>query len=175
LVRDDQVACRCLRAPLVGDLTGAASLAASDRRLRLLFSSRGGILCDVEGNRAEDHVKNLELALEHRTRIGIAIGMLMVRFDMDADAAFAYLRRTSQNENRRVNDPASDVMATGRRQRQPADGARFARASRPPDQLLGFCGNVFEVAWRGTAARTTADGGAGLGLGLGAGIFEAHH
>jgi signal transduction histidine kinase len=41
----------------------------------------------------------------------------------------------------------------------------------PPQDL----GHVFEVAWRGTAARTpTADGGAGLGLAIVKGIIEAH-
>lgn len=35
-------------------------------------------------------------------------------------------------------------------------------------------GKVFEVAWRGDAARTPGDGGAGLGLAIARGIVEAH-
>ena len=36
-------------------------------------------------------------------------------------------------------------------------------------------GQVFELAYRGDAARTPGDGGAGLGLAVARGLVEAHH
>jgi hypothetical protein len=82
---------------------------------------RDGNLSDVEGNPAEEQVKHLQVALEHRTRIGIAIGMLMVRLDIDEDTALAYLRRQSQHDNRKVYDLAADVIA-GAQPHVPPDG-----------------------------------------------------
>lgn len=35
------------------------------------------------------------MAIEHRTVIGIALGILMERFDIGRDEAFAYLQRIS--------------------------------------------------------------------------------
>jgi AmiR/NasT family two-component response regulator len=49
-------------------------------------------------------IEQLTEAVEHRTTIGIAIGMLMERFDFDHDAAFDYLRRCSQAQNRKLYD-----------------------------------------------------------------------
>ncbi len=41
----------------------------------------------------------------------------------------------------------------------------------PPD---GELARVFDVGWRGSAARTPGDGGAGLGLAIVRGLVEAH-
>ena len=70
----------------------------------------------------------------------------------------------------------------------PADGVISVRASSDGDsayvEVADACGGipdsdlarVFEVAFRGTAARTPGDdGGAGLGLAIARGLVEAHH
>ena len=57
-------------------------------------------------------IAQLRTALAHRDTIGMAKGLLMGRYDVDADAAFAILRRTSQHSNtklvggRRTGGPA---------------------------------------------------------------------
>lgn len=54
---------------------------------------------------------NLRIALESRTMIGQAEGVLMARQDISADEAFDILRRTSQRSNRKVRDVAADIIA----------------------------------------------------------------
>lgn len=49
-------------------------------------------------------VEQLTEAIEHRTTIGIALGMLMERFNFDHAEAFDYLRRCSQAQNRKLYD-----------------------------------------------------------------------
>lgn len=48
---------------------------------------------------AHEQIANLEIAVEHRTVIGQAIGILQERYDLDAEQAFAVLQRRSQDEN----------------------------------------------------------------------------
>ncbi len=69
----------------------------------------------------------------------------------------------------------------------PCSGEPRSHASRVQLSVLDECGGipaldlerVFDVAWRGTAARTpelpAAGTGAGLGLAIVKGIVEAHH
>lgn len=61
---------------------------------------------------AEREIDQLGLALHNRTIIGQAQGVLMERFDMDADQAFDYLRRVSSNSNRKVAAVASEIART---------------------------------------------------------------
>jgi|SRR5215212_1068917 len=56
----------------------------------------------------------LQQALESRTVIGQATGMLMERFSLDADAAFGALRRISQNRNIKLHALAERLVTTGR-------------------------------------------------------------
>ena len=56
----------------------------------------------------------LAQAVEARTLIGQAQGLLMERFAIDADQAFAVLRRYSQNNNVKLRIVA-DVLVTTRR------------------------------------------------------------
>jgi AmiR/NasT family two-component response regulator len=56
-------------------------------------------------------IKQLTEAVEHRTTIGIAIGMLMERFEFEHEAAFDYLRRCSQGQNRKLYDICVDFVA----------------------------------------------------------------
>lgn len=56
----------------------------------------------------------LTRALETRTVIGQATGILMERFGMDAESAFATMRRVSQTHNVKLHTLASDLVTTGR-------------------------------------------------------------
>lgn len=55
-------------------------------------------------------------ALSTRRQIGIAIGILMERYGLDDEQAFEFLRRTSQEENRKLRDLAEDLVRLTRAQ-----------------------------------------------------------
>lgn len=55
---------------------------------------------------------SLQAALDSRTVIGQAQGILMQAFDLEPAVAFAYLRRRSQDENTRLIDVAHEVVRT---------------------------------------------------------------
>jgi transcriptional regulator with GAF, ATPase, and Fis domain len=55
----------------------------------------------------------LHRALESRTVIGQATGILIERFGLDADRAFAVMRRVSQNHNIKLHAIAEHLVRTG--------------------------------------------------------------
>lgn len=55
----------------------------------------------------------LTTALEHRTVLGQATGILIERFGIDADAAFNVMRRISQTHNIKLYELAEDLVRTG--------------------------------------------------------------
>ena len=57
-------------------------------------------------------IEQLTQAVKHRTTIGIALGMLMERFDFDHDQAFDYLRQCSQSQNRKLYDICSEFTVS---------------------------------------------------------------
>lgn len=57
-------------------------------------------------------VENLQRALDTRTVLGQATGLVMARFDIDADQAFAYLRRLSMHRNQKLTAVATEVVRT---------------------------------------------------------------
>lgn len=61
---------------------------------------------------AAQHAENLELAITSRTAIGRAEGILMERFSLSPDQAFAVLRRVSQNGNVKLNRVAEELVRT---------------------------------------------------------------
>jgi GAF domain-containing protein len=61
---------------------------------------------------ASQNAENLEMAITNRTVIGRAEGILMERFDILPDQAFAVLRRVSQHRNVRLNRVAEDLVRT---------------------------------------------------------------
>jgi transcriptional regulator with GAF, ATPase, and Fis domain len=73
------------------------------------FSVHAAIALDTASTR-----HNLERAIEAQTRVGHAVGVLMERFTLDADQAFAVLRRYSQDRNRKLRDVAGEVVHTRR-------------------------------------------------------------
>lgn len=60
---------------------------------------------------AHEQIANLEVAVEHRTVIGQAIGILQERFDVDSEQAFAVLARLSQDKNIKVYELATELAA----------------------------------------------------------------
>ena len=62
---------------------------------------------------AEERIRNLLIALEHRTLIGQATGILMERYELSAERAFGTLRRVSQERNRRVYELAEQLVTEG--------------------------------------------------------------
>jgi len=59
-----------------------------------------------------DTVEHLTQALETRSTIGKALGILMQRLDIDDEQAWSYLVRCSQNKNRRVRELACFIVET---------------------------------------------------------------
>ncbi len=57
-------------------------------------------------------VEDLRRALETHPVIDHAQGMLMMRFDIDAPRAFALLKRVSQDNNVKLRDIATAIVAT---------------------------------------------------------------
>jgi GAF domain-containing protein len=60
------------------------------------------------------HEDQLAAALETRAVIGQATGILMERFQLDADVCFNILRRLSQQNNLKLRDIAAQLVATRR-------------------------------------------------------------
>ncbi len=54
--------------------------------------------------------EGLQIAIDARTFVGQAQGILMARYKISADRAFEYLRRRSQQENVKLSDIAHDVI-----------------------------------------------------------------
>ena len=61
----------------------------------------------------EERIGHLVLALEHRTVIGQATGIVMERYALTSDAAFSTLLRISADNNRKVHDLAQELVNTG--------------------------------------------------------------
>ena len=58
------------------------------------------------------HEQTLWEAIDSRHQIGQAQGILMERYNLSADQAFAVLRRYSQEQNRKLRAVANEVIAT---------------------------------------------------------------
>jgi GAF domain-containing protein len=59
---------------------------------------------------ADQRERHLELALDHRTEIGQAQGILMERFGISSEQAFNVLRRHSQDRNIRLQHVAQELI-----------------------------------------------------------------
>ena len=57
----------------------------------------------------QDTIRQLTEAVEHRTVIGIALGIMMERQGVGREAAFEELRVRSQRENRKLYDIACEL------------------------------------------------------------------
>jgi hypothetical protein len=98
----------------IGSLNLHATRHALDdpaRRIRTLWSARMFVAYASLALAGADRVENLEHALARRDVIGQAKGILMHRYDVDGDEAFARLRRASQTTNTKLHDVAVWLVA----------------------------------------------------------------
>jgi GAF domain-containing protein len=58
------------------------------------------------------HEVSMAQAVDARKLVGLAMGILMERFDIDGDQAFAVLRRYSQDTNTKLRDVAQQLIQT---------------------------------------------------------------
>ncbi|HEY0473619.1 MAG TPA: GAF and ANTAR domain-containing protein [Kribbella sp.] len=58
------------------------------------------------------HEETMALAVDARKLVGQAMGILMERFDVDGDRAFAILKRYSQDTNTKLRDVAQQLVDT---------------------------------------------------------------
>jgi GAF domain-containing protein len=106
----------CFQLFVVGDDLGALNLLArrpgaftdESERIGLLFASHAAVA--VAQARKVNH---LQLALATRDVIGQAKGVLMERYKVTADQAFALLAQLSQDTNRKLHDVADYLTRTG--------------------------------------------------------------
>jgi len=109
------------RLQLLGDDTTAAALniystspyAFGDEALRdgTLLATQCALL--VSAHLANDRAENLLHALDSNREIGVAMGVLMHRHQVNREQAFAMLRMASQDANRKLHDIATHVADTG--------------------------------------------------------------
>jgi len=80
------------------------------------FTEQDGVLAELLAAHATaafaaaERAGGLATALTTRTTIGQAQGIVMQKFDIDADAAFEFLKRISQHENRRLFAVAEAIV-----------------------------------------------------------------
>ncbi|WP_432547852.1 GAF and ANTAR domain-containing protein [Kineococcus sp. SYSU DK004] len=85
-----------------------SALSADVREVGGLFAAHAAIaLADAQ------KLEHLHRALTHRDVIGQAKGILMERFKVSADQAFALLARVSQDRNQKLHTVAEELVATG--------------------------------------------------------------
>jgi transcriptional regulator with GAF, ATPase, and Fis domain len=99
------------------------------RGAMLLFSDEPGFFTDpicrfadvyadhaaIALARVSEHerAENLETALQSNREIGMAVGILMVRYTLTDQAAFDLLRVTSQHHHRKLRDIAAETVYSG--------------------------------------------------------------
>jgi hypothetical protein len=81
--------------------------------------------------RGQERIRNLERALESNREIGVAIGILMARKNVQEDQAFVLLRQASQQRNRKVRELAADVVQTGELPDRPVRGTGASEPAEP--------------------------------------------
>lgn len=109
----------CVERRCLGVFVHVSTASVVDDEARAMVRTlAGAALLSVERAAHEHHTR---LALESRSLIGRALGILMERFDLTADAAFAYLQRLSSSEERKMRDIAVDLVAERGRHRTAAE------------------------------------------------------
>jgi GAF domain-containing protein len=82
------------------------SISAEDRGLAMMFAN---IAAAALGWSRQD--ANMSKALESRNVIGQAVGIILERYRLDSDRAFAFLVRTSQASNIKLHQVATGIVA----------------------------------------------------------------
>jgi AmiR/NasT family two-component response regulator len=67
----------------------------------------------VEQSAAESLIEQLRVAVEHRTTIGVALGIVMERHQVTQEQAWLWLVAESQRRQRKLYDLAVQLGATG--------------------------------------------------------------
>ncbi len=106
----------CYRLYTTGETLGALSMYASmpdafsaeDREEGLALAAYIALAVSASSRAAQ-----LQLALDSRTVTAQAIGIVMERFQMDADGAFALLTRVSSTHNIKLREVAAELVRTG--------------------------------------------------------------
>lgn len=83
----------------------------ADERLATAFAAHAAIALDRAA--ALTRVGNLQIAIDTNREIGAAVGILMATRTISYSDAFALLRCSSQNDNRKLRDVAAEVVYTG--------------------------------------------------------------
>jgi GAF domain-containing protein len=100
----------------------------SDRAEAFAEQAATTLALAIRHTEQEETVEQLEAALDARSLIDQAVGILMGQQRCDAQVAFRLLRRHSQNTNRKLRDVATDIIErySGHR---PVPSAKFQRGS----------------------------------------------
>jgi GAF domain-containing protein len=87
--------------------TRKSAFTEEDRETVLLLAAHAAVAVA-----AAQQIDSLKIAVDRRTTIGKALGILMERYDLDDEHAFSVLRRLSSEENRKVYDLAEELVTT---------------------------------------------------------------
>lgn len=107
-----------VRAEAIGSINlysaDSHGFAALDEAVVVLFAAQAAVAVSNSRMYQSAHLLSLQLeaAMSSRATIEQAKGVLMAVKAVDADEAFALLRRTSQVENRKLRDIAADIVET---------------------------------------------------------------
>jgi GAF domain-containing protein len=85
---------------------------------------------------AAEREEHLEAALRSRDRIGQAKGILMERYKLTPEQAFAVLASIASHTNRKLRDIADEIATTGAIPPDPRDRPSHARAGQHPATVL---------------------------------------
>lgn len=86
------------------------SIDADDRHLGAMYANLAAVALGWSRQDA-----TLSAALDSRSEVGKAIGIVMERYQVDPDRAFAFLVRTSQTHNLKLRKVAADIVAEATR------------------------------------------------------------
>lgn len=89
--------------------TNAAAFSVEDRAEGVAIAAHIAVAVA-----AAQHLEHFETALDSRTVIAQACGLVMERFNIDSIQAFALLSRLSQNQNVKLRDIAAELVLTRR-------------------------------------------------------------
>jgi GAF domain-containing protein len=106
----------CLRLFTTDDLVGGLNLYAFRPRAFDEAAVEDGVTLAAHiavAVASARRIDQLNDALDSRTSIAAAVGILMQRFDLTYDRAFAVLGRISSQSNVKIRDLAAELVATG--------------------------------------------------------------
>jgi GAF domain-containing protein len=85
----------------------------NDRQVEIgaIFAEHAAM--SLEAANSDRRVQDLEQGLESNRRIGMALGILMTRYQSTEDHAFEMLRAASQRQRQKLRDVAETVILTG--------------------------------------------------------------